>query len=93
MSYSFSVKAASKDEAKAQIAAKFDEVIASQPTHAADKSAALATAGSFIDLLKDVPEGHEISVSMHGSLGWNHDAPEQFTGAGVGVSASLHKIV
>jgi len=87
MSYSFSVTASTKDEAKEKIAEQFAKVIEGQPSHAADKDNALAAAGAFIDLLTDVPADHHIAVSMHGSLGWNSDAPDKYTGAGVGVSA------
>lgn len=87
MSYSFTITAPSKEEAKQAIAAKFDEVIASQPAHAKDKDAALATANAFIDLVKaEVPDDHVVSVNMHGSVGWNVEAPNDLTGAGVGVS-------
>lgn len=89
MSYSFSVMGATKDEAKTLIEAEFDKIIASQPVHAADKAAALAAAGAFIDLLTDPPEGKVVRVSMHGSLGWNEPDPKSFTGSGVGVSAQL----
>lgn len=89
MSYSFSVQAPSKDEAKAAVAAEFDKVMASQPTHATDKDAAVAAAGAFIDMLRNPAEGQVISVGMHGSLGWDVPDPKEFTGAGVGISASL----
>jgi hypothetical protein len=89
MSYSFSVQAPSKDEAKAALAAQFDAVVVSQPTHAADKNAAITAASAFIDMLTDPDETQIISVSMHGSLGWNTPDPKSFTGAGVGISASL----
>jgi len=89
MSYSFNVQAANKAEAKTAAAAKFDEVVASQPVHVADKEAALAAAGAFIDMLTDPDESQIISVSMNGSLGWNVPDPTSFTGAGVGISAAL----
>lgn len=92
MSYSFSVNAASKAEAKQKIATAFDSVVASQPSHAADREAALAAGGAFIDLLTDPAGDQQIQVSMHGSLGWRrwrHDDPKAFTGAGVGVSATV----
>lgn len=87
MSYSFSVQAASKDEAKQKAAAEFDKVVASQPAHAADKESALAAVGAFIDLLTDVPADHHIAVSMYGSVGWHSAEPDKFTAASVGVSA------
>lgn len=93
MSYSFSVAAASKADAVAKVAAAFDQVVASQPTHAADKEAAVAAAGAFIDLLQDPGEGEQIAVNMYGSLGWKQsDAPPtSFISGNVSVSASVSK--
>lgn len=89
MSYSFSVTGASKAAVKQLLADSFANVVVSQPSHAADRDVAIAAASVFVDLLADPAEGEEIVVSMHGSLGWKYDAPDVFTGAGVGVSASL----
>lgn len=89
MSYSFSVSAATKADAKQKIEEAFANVVAGQPSHAADRDAAIAAAGAFVDILTEPADGQEVQVSLHGSLGWHHDAPEAFTGAGVGVSASL----
>lgn len=89
MSYSFSVTAAGKAEAKQKIAEAFDNVVTNQPTHAADRDASVSAGGAFVDLLEDPADGQEIHISMHGSLSWRHDHPETFTGAGVGVSAAL----
>lgn len=94
MSYSFAVSGVTKSEALAGVVAKFDEVVAAQPTHASDKPAAVAAAKAFIDLLKEPEEGEHITVSMHGSLGWHHTdvPPVTFLSGGVGVSASVQKI-
>ncbi|WP_296741484.1 hypothetical protein [Mesorhizobium sp.] len=75
MSYSFNVQAASKAAAKAAVAAKFDEVIATQPIHARDKTAALANANAVIDLLMD-DDTREISVSVNGYVGWQENLRE-----------------
>ena len=87
MSYSFAVKASTKDEAKQKIAEQFAKVVESQPSHADDKTAALATVSAFIDLLADVPSDHHINVSMNGSLSWNE--PQKYYSASVGVNASI----
>jgi hypothetical protein len=81
MSYSFSVTAASKAEAKQKIADSFDNVVKNQPSHAADRDAAVSAGGAFVDLLEHPADGQEIHISMHGSLGWR--------GAGLGVSAAV----
>lgn len=91
VSYSFSVSASTKDEAKKLIAEQFALVVKSQPSHAADEPTAIAAGNAFVDLMDDVPEGQEIYVSMYGSLGWNHDAPGKFLSANVSVSANLRK--
>ena len=89
MSYSFTVTAESKADAKQKVSDEFVNVVAAQPPHAKDRDAAVAAAGAFIDLLADPTDAQQVMVSVHGSLGWNHDAPDSFTGAGVGVSASV----
>lgn len=89
MSYSFSVRAANRSDVMEKITAELDAVVAGQPQHAKDRDAALASAKSFVEMLPESSEGKEISVSMHGSLGWQHDAPDVITGSGVGISTSL----
>jgi hypothetical protein len=90
MSYSFSLKAVSKSAAKSAVAAEFDKVIESQPIHARDKEAALASAGAVIDLLAD-GDPRNIAVSVNGSLGWvetlRDDASNPLQSASVSVSA------
>jgi hypothetical protein len=92
MSYSISATADTKEDAARQIKERFDAIVVSQPSHAADKEAALAAAGAFIDLLADPPQGHEVYVSMYGSLSWHHETPEEFIAAGCSVSVSLRKV-
>lgn len=72
MSYSFSVKAATKAEAKDAVAEYFDkQVVASQPVHARDRTAVLANAGAVIDLLAD-DETKDIYVSCNGYVTWSY---------------------
>lgn len=91
MSYSFSVRAANRAAVMEKIGAELDKVVASQPMHANDRDRAFAAARSFVELLPESPEGQEIQVSVHGSVGWKADGADAnvVTGAGVGVSASL----
>ncbi len=89
MSYSFSVVGASKADAKQKIADSFANVVTSQPSHAADRDAAVATGGAMVDILKDPADDQHIVVNIHGSLSWQHHAADVFTGASVGVSAAL----
>jgi hypothetical protein len=87
MSYSFNVTATSKAEAKEKIAAQFDTILASQPVHAADRASAQAAAQSYVDMLQDPADGEEIAVSVNGYVSWR--AEGEFTGASVGVTASV----
>lgn len=89
MSYSFSIIADTKAEATGKIREQFDAVVVSQPSHAADKEAAVVAAQTLVRLLAEPHEGDEIYVSMSGSLGWKHDVPEEFLHANVNISTSL----
>jgi len=89
MSYSFSVMADTKEDATRQIREQFDNVVSAQPSHAADKEPAVVAAQNLVRLLADPDGSNEIYVSMNGSLGWKHDAPDQFLHANVTINASL----
>lgn len=98
MSYSFVIVAASKAEAKQKIAEEMAIVVGNQPPHSLDQAQAIAAGGAFVDLLGDLAEGHEYHVGMHGSVGYHHFAgappvPESLLSAGVGISASIRKVV
>ena len=91
MSYSFSTRGATAEEVLANVAAELDKVVLSQPLHSHDKDQALAAAKAFVEILP-AADGHDIHVSMHGSIGWSQGSSESemhVTSAGVGVSASL----
>jgi hypothetical protein len=70
MSYSFNIKAATKEAAKLAVLDKFEEITAQQPMHARDRRAVLVNAGAVIDLLAD-DDTKDISVSCNGYLSWN----------------------
>lgn len=89
MSYSFSIVADTKSEATAKIREQFDSIVASQPSHAADKEAAIVAAQTFVRLLAEPGAGDAIYVSMNGSLGWKHDIPDQFIHANVSINTSV----
>lgn len=89
MSYSFTIRAATKAEAKEKVAADFDKVVAAQPDHATDREQALSAATAFIDMLVD-DETRDVVVSVNGWLNWSEPSlPRAYSGACVGVSASL----
>jgi hypothetical protein len=85
MSYSFSVRAATKAEASLKVAAELATVVASQPVHAADQAAAQMTADSFILVVRE-DETQDIGVSVNGSL-WGTDGG--INQASVSISVSL----
>lgn len=87
MSYSFSITADNKTEAKQKIVEAFDNIVNGQPPHAADRAAAVACGQAFVDILAEPTEGVEIHVSMYGSLGWR--AQDEFTSASFNANASL----
>jgi hypothetical protein len=89
MSYSFTVTADTKAEATGKIREQFDAVVLAQPSHAADKEAAVVAAQTLVRLLAEPHEGDEIYVSMNGSLGWKHGVPEEFLHANVTINTSL----
>lgn len=68
MSYSFSVSAPTKDEAKAQVQQQFDNIVMQQPEHAADRTAANGTVEAYIDLAAEPTGTQQIHVTAFGSL-------------------------
>lgn len=94
MSYSFTVTAKNRSDAKQKVSAEFERIVNQQAIHARDEFAATNAAFNFIDLIH-IPEGREISVSVSGSLGWSdvltqtNAADVNLTGGGVNVSVSL----
>jgi hypothetical protein len=89
MSYSFTARGATKDAAKAAAAAEFDQVVVSQPTHQADKDAALAATNAYVDLLTDLEDGKEIVVSVNGYLSWTDFDGKAFVTSSLSVTASI----
>lgn len=92
MSYSFNVRAATKEAALQKVGEELDKIIVGQPMHSNDRDAAVATAKAFLAILPDDPEGREFSVSVNGSIGWSQGGPHVasvISGVGVGVSIQL----
>lgn len=64
MSFSFNVRAATKDEAAIQAKAKMDEVVVQQPVHAHDAGHVIATVEDYLTLLpEDLTQDVTLSVS------------------------------
>lgn len=91
MSYSLSVKGASKHEAKNAVAAKMREIAEQQPVHVVDEGQAKVHAWNLIDLLPDPAEDQEIVVTMSGyiSAEWKNGVAEKITGVNAMAYASL----
>ncbi|MDB5848573.1 MAG: hypothetical protein JWP29_2325 [Rhodoferax sp.] len=89
MSYSFTIRAATKAAAKLAVAAKLAEVLAAQPTHAVDMSQAQAAADSFIDVVV-TDESKDVAVAVSGWVSFRQDGEQVvYVGTGFGVSANL----
>lgn len=90
MSYSFSVRAATKALALAAIALKLDEVVAQQPVHAADRQQAQDAANLFVGVLPE-DESRDVAVSVSGWVSGRWQGSELLTleGASVTISANL----
>jgi hypothetical protein len=89
MSYSFSVRAATKAEALIKIENELGNVVTAQPIHAADREQAYAAAEAFLEIVPD-DDSKDFQVSVHGSVGWTGEGDAQvITAAGVGVSVHL----
>lgn len=79
MSYSLTIKAATKADVKAQLAKAFDEqVVRHQPMHARDRDPMLAAVGAYVDLLQDPEEDRrqEIVVRVGGYINWREPLPQ-----------------
>lgn len=92
MSYSRQIRAASKAAALVALAAAVDEIVASQPIHATDKDAIVASATAAVNTLRD-DEARDVVLNISGSLGWEGATPAgeapQFTSMNVSASAYL----
>lgn len=91
MSYSFSARGATKEEAAKNVAAELAKVVAAQPIHAVDQAQAQAAAEAFLALVPGA-DGKDFHVSVHGSVsyhGTQGGADQVVSSVSVGVGASL----
>jgi hypothetical protein len=87
MSYSFTVRARTHQEANDLVVAELAKVAASQPAHEFDKNAAQSAADALLFLLEAPGELEVIQIQVNGSLSWREEG--KFTGANLNVSAHL----
>lgn len=69
MSFSFRVRAANKMAVMDAMRAEMAKVVESQPVHATDEAAVIATADAFTSALP-VVAGKEIEVVAYGNVSW-----------------------
>ena len=87
MSYSFSVRCATKVQAMERVVEELDKVVTAQPIHAVDRKQAQAAAEAFVGVIPDPNEQQAVSVYVSGSVSWRDG--NVVTSAGVNVSASV----
>jgi hypothetical protein len=90
MSYSFSLRAASKEAMCALIATRMAEMAAEQPVHAVDVNQAKNAACAMVNLLPDAPD-KDVTVSLSGYVSghWDDGKLLSLTTASVNVCANL----
>lgn len=69
MSFSITVRAATKADALAKVTTEMEKVAAAQPSHAIDKAHVVSLAESYAGFIDD-EEGKDVVILMAGSLGW-----------------------
>lgn len=90
MSYYFNFHAASREEAKAKVAAELDRVVEQQPIHRNDQKQAMAAAHAFIDVCPEPKDDQVVHVTVSGSVTWRGDmSNDDIIGAGVNVTAGV----
>ena len=92
MSFSFTVRAATKADALSKLVAEMERVAAAQPSHEIDKAHVVSLAESYAGFVDD-EEGKDFVIAMSGSLGWRGtwggDDGVVITSAQVSVNACL----
>lgn len=90
MSYSFTLRAASKAAALLAVRAKLDEVVAQQPVHQIDRQQAMQVAETMVALLPD-DDTRDVSVAMNGyvSGAWSGSELLALSSVAIGVNAGL----
>jgi hypothetical protein len=86
MSYSFSVRAATKDEAIAKVGEEFEKVVNAQPIHAKDRDAVETAAENIVAVLKN-DDTRDVTVSVSGSLSWTEG--DQVSYANLSINAGF----
>lgn len=85
MSYSFGIRAASKEAAIAAVHEEINKVVVNQPVHQLDSVSAKEAAAAFVELLA-ADETRDVVVNVTGSVWVPETGPAQVS---VSVSAQL----
>lgn len=92
MSFSFSVKGLTKQEALEKVAVEMAKVVQGQPIHAKDEANVNAIAKTVADTVDgEIKEGQVMFISCSGSLSWTGGTttPEVVMSASCNVSVSI----
>lgn len=81
MSYSFTIRAATKQALKDKAAESITAQVANQPPHQRDIEAIRQTCNGFVDSLTEPGEGKEIVLECYGSISgvWENGAYSAYT--------------
>ena len=91
MSYSFNVRAATKQEVLEKVVESLEKIVSQQPIHTKDREQAQKVAEAFVAILPD-DDTKDVYVALSGSLSWNGTGTpgdEIISSANVSVAASL----
>lgn len=69
MVYSISITAATKDEARAAVAAEHARVVTGATEHGHEGEAVLAAVDAFLQLAREPREGEAVIVNLRGAIG------------------------
>lgn len=91
MSYSFTVRGATKAAALAAVQAQMQAVVDQSPAHQADAAQAIEAATAFVGVLPD-DDSKDVVVMLAGSMAgrWAGNTLERISSAHLTLSASLH---
>ena len=90
MTYSFSARAATKEEFLAKVAQEFENVLKYQPSHSKDAGPVKQVISSFLDILESDQEKDfygNVSGSLNGH--WNKDIIDSVTSVQLSVVIGL----
>lgn len=93
MSFSFQLKAKTKDEIRTQAADKLKEIVSQQPIHVKDSGAVQGVIDSYLGLVDEPGDDKALIVSVSGYVSFNAGNTDQtqisLVGANINVSVSF----